>query len=115
MRGVIANPDAKLRPGMLLVVTLELGSEQAVMIPEKAVLSLGEIQYVFVLQPDGTVARKEIKPGIRFGGKVEVVSGISTGSKIIVEGVSKLVDNSKVMLAEDLDKSKSAIKGGNGK
>lgn len=115
VRGVIANKDAKLRPGMLLVVTLELGSEQTVMIPEKAVLSLGEIQYVFILQPDGTVSRKEIKPGIRYGGKVEVISGISTGSKIIVEGVSKLVDNSKVLLAEDLDKSKPAINGGNGK
>ena len=69
-------------------------------IPEKAVQSLGEIQYIFILREDGSVERREIETGIRRDGFVQIVKGASAGEHYIDEGVNKLKDGMKVRLTE---------------
>lgn len=100
VRGVIKNIHDEhgwvLRPGMLLMVTLRLGEYETLLLPEKAVFSVGEMQYAFIYNEDGTVTRREILLGHRTNGKAEILNGISAGEKIVNEGVSKLTDKMKV-------------------
>ncbi|OQA88977.1 MAG: Multidrug resistance protein MdtA precursor [Lentisphaerae bacterium ADurb.Bin242] len=100
VRAVVPNRDGKLMPGMLFLVKLELGSRFALMIPEKAVMSLGEIQYVFVYRPRvKTVSRREVQLGQRDRGSVEVSKGLREGEVIVTDGVLKLVDGSTVTVS----------------
>lgn len=96
VRAVIDNRAMKLRPGMMFLVRVDMGSRSALMIPEKCVVSLGEKQFVFTAKSDGRVTRREVTLGSRRGGKVEVVSGINEGETVVTEGVAKLVDGMTV-------------------
>ena len=40
----------------------------------------------------------EVKTGIRNFGKVEILSGLSAGDKIVTEGVSKIRDKAQIKL-----------------
>ena len=97
VRAVVPNPEERLTPGMLFVVKLELGSHSAITIPEQAVMSLGEIQYAFVYQPESrTVQRREIQLGQRSRGRVEVLSGLREKELLVTDGVLKLTDGGQV-------------------
>ncbi len=98
VRAVVSNQNLKLRPGMMFTVYADMGERNALMIPEKAVMSLGEIQYVFVLNPDMRVRRIPVRLGVRKAGRVEVEGGLANGANLIVEGVAKLVDGMEVKL-----------------
>ena len=110
IRAVVPNPDGKLAPGMLFVVTLELGEHTSIDVPEQALMSLGEIQYAFIYLP-GTkrVQRREIKLGQRRRGQAEILSGLKVGELLVVDGVLKLVDGATVRLVDE-DSPKPAAK-----
>ena len=102
VRALIPNPEGKLAPGMLFVVTLELGAHVSINIPEQALMSLGEIQYVFVYLPgQKRVARREVKLGRRSRGMAEILSGLKVRELLVVDGVLKLVDGSPVEVIRD--------------
>ncbi len=100
VRATVPNREGKLMPGMLFVVKLELGTRSALMVPEKAVMSLGEIQYIFVYRPRAhSVTRREVRLGLRDRGSVEVLEGLRDGDEIVTDGVLKLVDGSAVTVS----------------
>jgi membrane fusion protein (multidrug efflux system) len=103
-RGVIDNLNEAgrwlLHPGMLLVIKLNLGTYEAVTVPEKAVLSLGEIHYVYIYDAkSGRVLQREVTLGNRADGRVEITHGVAAGESFVDEGVVKLRDGMAVKLA----------------
>lgn len=114
VRGIIPNVKDEaghflLRPGMLFIVNLELGTHSAVMIPEKAIMSLGEMQFIFIYRNDNTVQRREVKLGQRTGGMVEILEGAEAGERYVIEGVSKLADGDTVIVSNDERYRKNAL------
>lgn len=98
VRAVLANGDRRLKPGMLLTVTIESSARDALAVPELAVVSEGDKSFVFLL--DGDVAQRvPVEVGLRQAGKVEILSGISAGQKIVTEGVVKITNGQQVRLA----------------
>ncbi len=95
VRAVIDNADRKLRPGMLLQVLLEKRVLQALLIPEKALVPQENKQFVYVLN-DQKVVKTEIQIGARKPGVVQVVSGLSEGQSVVVEGTLRVRDQSAV-------------------
>ena len=68
-----ANKDLTLRPGMFARVTVNWGDNFNVVIPDRSVMKQvgsGE-QYVYVLNPDGTVTYTVIELGRRMGNRYE--------------------------------------------
>lgn len=106
VRGILENKKGKngrymLQHGMLLTIYLELGKEERVAVPEKALLSLGELQFLFIYDSKtGTVSRREVTLGRRGGGLVEILANAKAGEQYVDEGVTKLSDGNKVKLAE---------------
>ncbi len=99
IRALIANPDRKLRPGMLMTVQLDLGESEALMIPETALTRAAGNTFVFLLR-DGTAVRTGVETARRSDGWVEVVSGLSAGQQVITAGVIKVRDGSAVRLED---------------
>ncbi|WP_350549727.1 efflux RND transporter periplasmic adaptor subunit [Pseudoalteromonas sp. 120-MNA-CIBAN-0494] len=90
-----ANNSGLLRPGMLLKTALELSSNQALIVPEKAIIPLQDKHYVFQIL-DGVANRVEVHIAGRNNGWVAVDEGLTDGEQIITEGLIKIRSGSKV-------------------
>ncbi|RYD58494.1 MAG: efflux RND transporter periplasmic adaptor subunit [Sphingomonadales bacterium] len=98
VRAVLANGDRKLKPGMLLSVTIESAARDSLAVPELSVVGEGEQSFVFVLDGD-KVKRVPVKTGLRQQGKVEILEGLQPGQRIVTEGVVKIADGQQVRVA----------------
>ncbi len=99
VRAELPNPDGMLRPGMLLRVRVQLPSRQALVLPELAVQQEAGQSSVFRVDRLGKVEQVPVKLGSRRQGEVEVVSGLKSGDRVVVEGTVKLHAGSRVIEA----------------
>ena len=92
VRAKINNDDERLRPGMLLQITLLRSIDEALLLPEKALIPIQNRQYVYVLTPDNRARQKEVTIGRRKPGIVEITGGLKPGEEVIIEGIVRLRD-----------------------
>jgi multidrug efflux pump subunit AcrA (membrane-fusion protein) len=78
------NPDLVLKPSMYVDVSLQIEAAEAIVIPDSAVMDTGLRQIVFVQQEDGRLYPREVKVGIRSGGKAQILSGVTAGDKVVI-------------------------------
>ena len=76
---------------------------QQIGVPESAVTIQGKTAFVYIVNDDTTL-KKNIKIGKRNFGKVSVLSGISEGDRVVVEGVSKIRNKTKVKVIKPVIK-----------
>lgn len=100
VRAEIDNPEHKLRPGMLLTVELAQPPRQTLVVPELALVQIGRQAFVFRVGPDDTVRQVPVRVGARRPGKVEIIEGLESGDRVVVEGTVKLRDGLAVVEAE---------------
>lgn len=96
------NSNGKVLPGMFGRVTLNLGSANRVVVPDKAIVKQqgSGNQYVYILNPDGTVTFSQVELGQRLGDEYEVISGVESGDQVVVTGQAKLANGKKVKLSK---------------
>lgn len=100
VRADFANPDGRLRPGMLVTVQLGQSQRQALVVPEIAVVQVGRESFVYRVKDDDSVEQAPVKVGSRNDGRAEIVEGLKAGERIVVEGMGKLRPGMKVTEAE---------------
>jgi membrane fusion protein (multidrug efflux system) len=85
------NKDGRLRPGMFgnldLILTVR---EQALVVPESAILRDGDAVILYTIGPEGTALMVPVELGARMPGLVEIVKGLSGGEMVIYEGTQKI-------------------------
>lgn len=96
----IENSGAMLKAGMFasLDLTLRL-KEDALIIPEPALLRSGEAVMVFAIDSNTNAVMRDVKVGLRLAGKVEILSGVTAGERVVVEGTQKLYPGAAVKLS----------------
>jgi membrane fusion protein (multidrug efflux system) len=99
VRAIIANPSGKLRPGMLLNISVLLQIEKIFQLPESAIIPIEDKHYVFVVNEEKAL-RKRIEIGRRHPGFVEISSGLIEGELVVVEGALKLRDGTAVTIID---------------
>lgn len=93
----VNNPELILRPNTFGEVTFEVTThEDALTIPQKAVL---EDRFVFVAKGN-KAERREVVLGLQNSTSVEILSGISEGEMVIVEGNYGLDDGVEIEIKE---------------
>jgi Cu(I)/Ag(I) efflux system membrane fusion protein len=80
----LENPRLVLKPSMYVDVWLSVQSAEGVVIPESAVLDSGERQIVFVETRGDRFEPRNVKIGLRSGGRVQVLSGVEPGENVVV-------------------------------
>jgi membrane fusion protein (multidrug efflux system) len=86
----VPNPQGQLRPGMFARAQIATDTEiAALLVPEKAVVSLAGVNKVFVLEGTQAVER-HVKLGTRDGVMVEILEGVRSGERVIVSNTDKL-------------------------
>lgn len=98
-RAEFPNPGARIKPGMLMRVSIAHGARQGLAVPEAAVQFEGDQAYVFVITPrgDGFSARKQaVQTGATEGGLVEITEGLRAGEKVVADGLNRIQDGQPV-------------------
>lgn len=89
-RAILPNPDLRLRPGMLMTVDIRSPARDTLTVPELAVIGEGQSAFVWKVAPDDTASRVEVRAGSRREGRVEILSGLAEGDRVVAEGTVKL-------------------------
>ncbi|WP_151637272.1 efflux RND transporter periplasmic adaptor subunit [Noviherbaspirillum aerium] len=90
LRGRIANPEARLKPGMFARVRLILAErERALVVPEEAIVPQGTKTMVWKVI-DGKASKVEVKTGLRRAAKVEITQGLEEGDIVVTAGQIRL-------------------------
>jgi len=70
--------------------------KQAITIPRRAITERGQLVSVFVVDDSGMARLRLIKTGKTYGDRVEVLTGLSDGERIVIDGVEAVSDGSRV-------------------
>jgi membrane fusion protein (multidrug efflux system) len=96
VNALFENPDEALRPGMFLNVEMALSRrDNAVIVPEEAIIPEGLKQFVFVVV-ENRALRREVRIGTRLPGEVEIRDGLKAGEIVVVRGVQRVRDGQQV-------------------
>jgi Cu(I)/Ag(I) efflux system membrane fusion protein len=91
VRVALPNPGLRLKPGMYATFRFESATSSAVTVPRSAVLSTGKRDLVFVRQPDGRLAPRDVQLGVATDDRVQVLRGLTAG-EMVVASATFLVD-----------------------
>ncbi len=107
----IPNSDSKLEPGSSAhVAVISRTVKDAVVIPASAIITDDQgAPAVMVVSADYSAHRQQVREGIRDGDKVQIVSGVAPGQRIISSGAYGLPDGTKVQLAPNNPPQSKAI------
>ncbi len=101
-RAEFPNADGRLKPGMLVRVSIDQGLRQAVAVPQAAVQFDGDQAMVFVLAHKGgglIAEQRQVVTGVDDSGFVEIKSGLKAGESIVADGVNRVTGGQPVRLA----------------
>ena len=83
----LPNPDLALLPDMYADVEIATGTgEEAVAVPSSAVIDSGSRQVVFIELGEGRFEPRDVKLGRNGDGFVEILSGLTVGERVVVNG-----------------------------
>jgi len=86
-----ANPDSVLRPGGFGRVRVNTGEDQnALLIPQPAVIEVQTDFQVIVLTPENKATFRLVKVGDRVGPNWIITEGLKPGERVVVEGIQKV-------------------------
>ena len=95
------NPDGLLRPGQFGRVRAVVADlEDAVLVPQRAVMEQQGTKIVYVVGDDGVVALRSLQVGPRHEGAFVVLDGLEGGERVIVEGQLKARPGAKVTVTD---------------
>jgi membrane fusion protein (multidrug efflux system) len=101
LRARVPNPGVRLKPGMFARVVLVLETrENALVVPEQALVPQGQERFVYKLA-DGKAVLTKVEMGLRRPGEVEVKQGLAAGDNIIIDGQLRLRDGAPVTVLAD--------------
>jgi len=95
VRADLDNQDLKLRPGLLVRVTIKGAAREAVMVPETAIVQRGDNAYVYLAR-DAKAEETQVRVGKRMAGNIEIVEGVTAGAEVVVAGNTRLSNGAAI-------------------
>jgi RND family efflux transporter MFP subunit len=95
----VKNPDAALKPGFFAHVTMNLGEDRALFVPQSAVLRYAGVARVFVVS-DGVARTREVETGVISGDQIEITKGLKEGERVVISDVDRIADGTAVVAKE---------------
>ncbi|HQB20432.1 MAG TPA: efflux RND transporter periplasmic adaptor subunit, partial [Bacteroidales bacterium] len=97
----IPNTDEKIRPGMYAKVSINMGKNNHVLVPDVSIVKQqgsGD-RYVYVYK-DGKVSYNKVVIGRQIGDMYEIISGVEDGDFVATTTLSKLNNGMEVELVK---------------
>ncbi len=101
LRAEFANENEALFPNEFVNIKILVDTlSNAVLVPTPGVLSGAPGDYVYVANADGTVAVRKVTLGPSDGINTAILSGLSVGDTVVVDGTDRLSDGAKISIAK---------------
>jgi len=94
------EPDASLFPGMLVKVGVQVASREALWVPASSLIHRGELRAVFVLNDQDRPRLRQVRPGVRDNGSIEILAGLSEGESVVTSP-AELVGSDRLTIAPE--------------
>jgi RND family efflux transporter MFP subunit len=92
----VLGANAPFKAGMFASGQFELGTSDAMTVPQQAVVVRDGFSYVFRLNPDQRVSQLKVQTGRRLADRIEVLDGIKSDALVVVGGAGFLNDGDLV-------------------
>lgn len=95
LKGSFANTQERLTPGQFVKVVLKLAEPNAIAVPNQAVQTGQNGQFVYVVNQQ-TVELRPVKVGNTVGNETAIKQGLKPGEQVVTDGQFNLVPGAKV-------------------
>ena len=93
----IDNKEQKIKPGMYAKVGFSVDARAGLKLLDiSTVITDNDENYVYVLNGDNTVSRRDVEVGMKGKDQIEIISGLSDGEKVVTKGQKFLTDGEQV-------------------
>ena len=92
----IKNENSELIPGSLLEIQIKYNERHSLSIPDTSVIYEGDKKFVYKILENNTIQKTEVTTGTRNKGKIELLSGLINGNKVVAEGLAKVRPHIKI-------------------
>lgn len=96
-RATFNNPNGLLRNGETGNILMPLQLKNAIIIPQKVTYEILDKKFVYVIDETNTIEAREIKVGAEIPHLYEVLDGLKTTDKILVDGIRKVKNGDKII------------------
>lgn len=104
----LANPTGELKAGIFGTARIAVEIHQnALVVPQEALVVEGDETFVFVPQGD-KVEKRKVTVGIREDGHVEIIEGLKDSERVVTTGAFGLGDGTKIKIIQSEEKTDGA-------
>ncbi|WP_175951783.1 MdtA/MuxA family multidrug efflux RND transporter periplasmic adaptor subunit [Burkholderia sp. BCC0405] len=115
LRANFDNKEGMLFPNQFVNTRLLVDVlRNATIVPTSAVLTGSIGQFVYVVKPDNTVTVRKVTTGPVDGERTSIVSGVSLGERVVIDGSDRLREGAKISIPADKPKGASGAHGAGG-
>ena len=90
MRAAFANPQLAVLPGQFVRARVKIGEQDAVVVPQAAVMTNDQGRFVWVVGPQNAATPRPVKAGAWSGAGWAIQEGLTEGDRVIVDNLMKL-------------------------
>lgn len=76
-----------LFPGMLVKVEIAIGQTERLLLPQQALVSRSEVNAVYIIDAEGRLSFRQVRPGNRYGDRIEILAGIDVNETVALDPV----------------------------
>ena len=106
LRATFDNQTGSLFPNQFVNARLLVQEKRGVtLIPTAAIQRNTQMTYVYLIKPDSTVTVRKIAIDTSEGEETEVSSGLSAGDEVVLTGVDKLQEGTKISAPKSGERS----------
>lgn len=89
-------PARGMRSGSFGKALFPVGSRRGIVVPAAAIVERGALTSVWAVSPAGIARLRLVRLGRTLEGRVEVISGLSAGERIVTAGADRVTDGAKL-------------------
>lgn len=90
-----AHPN--IRSGLYGKARFSMGQKEVLLAPLEAIVERGQLVGLYVVDTDGIARFRLVKTGKRHGDRVEILSGLKAGERVVTRGVERVSDGSRLL------------------
>ena len=101
MRSTFDNPDGVLFPNQFVNVRVLVDTMTGATLAPNPAIQLGASgNFVYLLNDNATVSKRDVVIGPTDGKRTVITSGLAAGDKVVIDGVDRLRDGAKVKVVD---------------